>query len=147
MKAEPIDVMKRMLGEAGFDFEDPDPVTAWEVYKELVRARLQLKEGRILFRAGACGFRRPKYSFCLEFYLFFRVDYDGERVEEQLLLQLKCNLPSRFTLKKVPTSLCPRDYADLDDFFTTVERLDEFQMALSLTSWTCEISQEPVYYA
>jgi hypothetical protein len=48
------------------------------------------------------------------------IEGEGGRVRDLLVLSLACNLPRRFTLKKVPVTSRVSDFASLDDFFEAV---------------------------
>lgn len=156
MKPEPIEVVKRMLNEKGFDFDKPDPMTAWETCKEIVLARLHLAEINLLFRGGPFTCDCPKKTFCLEMCLFFGVYEEGMTSGGRVILHFQCRLPSGFkypmgfVLRNDSPTLSSGDVSffrhddGLERFFSRVERLAEFQIALSLTHWACEISQFPI---
>ncbi len=133
-----LDGLKRMLTEAEFSFDNPDPMLAWEVFKTFAREPLSLNDDRISFRAGREGLP-PRYKFGLAFRRAFWPEGKGGRVRDFLALAFECDMPRRFTLKKVPVILRVSDFASLDDFFEAVEHSYDFRLVATLSPWACEL--------
>ena len=131
-----------LLQERGFDFQNPDPVLAWEIFKECARAPLTNQkiqqiyfefyhdEGRDneLWIEYGCG--TEVYDGGVGFGCLLLCDVPTELIginktiwwnsEEE---QFRAEKGEVWTLKK---------------FFEAVEQAREFQMCMKLSDWTWE---------
>ena len=135
--------LKTLLAKAGFEKRYPDPGLAWQVFKQFSREAADCADDGFLFQAGCYDFTGESL-FYLDFVRQFTIeDETGEYDHmEQLHIEFVC--PPDPVLEKMQTSLWAYDFDDLDAFFSAVESMQAFQLALMYAGWKCEIYQEEI---
>ncbi|QDU96811.1 hypothetical protein Pla8534_46330 [Lignipirellula cremea] len=139
-EAEPT--LRRMLSEAGFDFSNPSPMLAWQVFKAFAGQPVKCADDGLLFECGVYEFTgEPLFHFdlCRQFEIEVNGEYDHM---EQLHCRLTCK-PTE-ALKSLETNLWAYDFQSMPAFFDAVENLPEFKTAVAHPTWQCEVEQNEV---
>jgi hypothetical protein len=138
-----LSTFDRLLAEAGFDSERPDPVLAWRVFQAFTQIPVDCAEDGLLFECGTYDFTGEPL-FQLSFTRQFTHEEDGEYAGME---QLSCTIyyaPAP-ELQVLKTTLWSFDCPLLDEFFARVEGLTEFQIPTRrFTPIRAEIDQEEV---
>ena len=137
--------LRNMLVKNGLDFSEPDPLLAWEVFKQFVQLPLSqagVTDG-VLFQCGVFDFT-GKALFYLDFvrqYEFSDVHGGYDHIE-----QVHCELTAfpAVELKQLRTNLWAEECSSLQDFFRQVESLREFQVAVQHSPYVLDISRAHV---
>ena len=97
--------LKTMLLESGFDFEEPDPQLAWEVFKSFAQEPVESAREGILFQCGVFGFGATQKRFYLDFVRQFELEAGNGEYDhmEQLHCEFICEPNSE--LEKVEKNL------------------------------------------
>jgi hypothetical protein len=128
-----LERLKRMLTEAGFSFDDPDPMLVWEIFRAFAREPVAANNDIVFFTAREVDLP-PRDVFGLEFKRAFG---EWSRDRDLLILELVCTCQGQYTFKTWPVTLRSRDFASLDDFFEAVEFSQAFRLASTLSPWVC----------
>lgn len=138
-------VLRNMLVQNGLDFSNPDPLLAWEIFKQFVQLPISqpgVTEG-VLFQCGVFDFTGQDL-----FYLDFvrQYEFSDEDGEYDHMEQVHCELNALPTseLELINTNLWAEDCDSLQDFCTQVESMNEFQVAVQHRPYTLEVSHEEV---
>lgn len=116
---------EEMLIKAGFDFEHPDLKTAWNVFKEFLKIKVDCVEDCCYFECGVGDFTGQSL-FYWDLVRQFDLEEDGEYDHtEQLHIEARFKLDS--CLERIEESVWSSDYDSLDEFITEVEQLTEFK--------------------
>lgn len=138
-EAEPQ--LRRMLSEAGFSFQKPDPLKAWEVFKAFVREPVDCSHDGVLFECGVYDWTGQGERFYFGFVRQFSIDVDGE-YDHMEQLHCKFNCPPLADSNSLVTNLWLETFGDdYDRYFKAVESLPEFRQGLRLSGWECKIEQ------
>jgi len=140
-------ILGEMLAENGLDYSDPDPLLAWEVFKKFVQEPISdpgVTEG-VLFQCGVFKFTdEGEDLFYLDFVRqYWFSDSDGEYDHTE---HVHCELKASPTpqLRRIETNLWAEECTPLQQFFSQVEALHEFQIAVQHRPYTLEVSHERV---
>jgi hypothetical protein len=137
--------LRNLLVEHGLNFSAPDPLVAWEAFKQFLLLPI-VEEGitdGALFQCGVFNFTGANL-FHLDFVRQYEYsDADGEY---ESMEQVHCELMAHpsVDLKRIKTNLWLEDCASLQDFFNQVESLPEFQVAIRHSPYTLDVSHEQV---
>lgn len=119
---------RHMLREAGFSEQRPDALLAWRVFKEFAEVPVECSEDALLFQCGVYNFT-GRDLFHFGFVRQFTFEEDGEYDHME---QLDCSLlfEPDAKLQQLETNLWSYDFSSAEEFFSAVEVLPEFSMAL-----------------
>ena len=131
---------RAMLYDASFDPLNPTPLLAWETFKSFMRESVDCADDGVLFECGVFSFTGEDL-FYLEFVRQFSFNDDAGEYEH--MEQLHCTFTCAPTdeLVKIQKNLWGYDFESLDEYFSAVENLREFQIATSQTGWKFELQQ------
>ena len=134
--------LRQLLLDAGFSFERPDPLKAWEVFKRFVREPVDCADDGVLFECGVYDFMGQGDRFYFSFVRQFSIDVNGEYDHmEQLRCEFSCPPVPQST--EICTNLWLYDYAgNYDQYFKAVESLPQFQHGAIHAGWECTLEQE-----
>ena len=140
-EAEPT--LRKMLDQAGFSFDRPDPANAWTVFKAFVREPVQCIHDGVLFQCGVYNWSGTEL-FTLDFVRQFVIESDDTFDHtEELHLTLTC--PPKADSGKLRARLWMENFErNRTGFFSAVETRKEFQQGLRYTGWTCKLQQHEV---
>lgn len=119
---------RRMLYEAGFSGQQPDALLAWRVFQEFAAVPVDCAEDALLFQCGVYNFTGRELFHC-GFVRQFTFEEDGEYDHME---QLDCSIlfESDAELHQLKTNLWSYDFDSFQAFFSGVEALREFSVAL-----------------
>ena len=135
--------LKDLLGKAGFDNGNPDPKLAWQVYKQFARERVSCADDDLLFQAGSYRFTGEDL-FYFDFVRQFTIEDQDGNYDHMEQLHIEFTRQPDQLLKKIKIDLWADDIDHSGSFFSTVESMSEFQLAISYPDWKCNIYQEQV---
>ncbi|NMM63618.1 hypothetical protein HBE96_13220 [Clostridium sp. P21] len=137
---EAKEILIRMLNEAGFNFDSPNPKLAWKTFKEFFNTKVDCADDALLFQCGGYDFTGENL-FYLEFVRQFVFETDGEYDHmEQLRFTLYFKTVTE--LKELETNLWSYDCDSVDEFFSKVENMNYFKMLIeNYVSVKCEVKQ------
>lgn len=141
--SEAISTFDRMLAEAGFDSERPDPLRAWEVFKAFAAIPVECADDGLLFQCGTYTFS-GREQFHFNFTRQFTHEEDGEYAGME---QLDCTIYYEPTpeLRALQVNIWSYDSVSLAQFFARVEALPEFRLVTGAhTPVRAEVDQENV---
>jgi hypothetical protein len=140
-EAEPT--LRKMLDQAGFSFEHPDPAKAWKVFKAFVRTPVNCVHDGVLFQCGVYDWSGTEL-FTLDFVRQFVIESEDmfDRTEE-LHLTLTC--PPQPDSASLRAKLWMANFeSNRNHFFAAVESCTEFRRGLGHSGWTCRLQQHEV---
>ncbi|MGM0806365.1 MAG: hypothetical protein ACQET8_16600 [Bacillota bacterium] len=130
--------LKDKIGE---DAEDIKKV--WRTFKDFCKEPVEGEEDKeILFQCGFYDFTGEEL-FHFDFVRQFTV-YDEDEYPEMEQLHCEFLFKPTVELRKLEVSEWSMDFAELDDFFNHLEKLQAFNIPLNLKPIKVEIYQEQV---
>lgn len=138
-----LETLDRMLREAGFDSDLPDPLVALRVFRAFADIPVECADDRFLFQVGIYSFSAPE-QFSLDLTRQFAHEEGGEYIGME---QLHCTIYYEPTaeLRTLERNLWSSECASVAEFFERVSEMREFQIPLrSGTPLRAEIAQEEV---
>ena len=141
--SEALDRFGRMLADAGFAADRPDPLLALRVFAAFAAVPVACADDALLFHAGTFSFTGPPL-FQLGFTRQFTHEEDGEYAGME---QLHCTVYYEPTheLRACEATLWSSDCPSRDEFFARVEAMPAFQIpARGHAPLRAEIDQENV---
>ena len=134
---------RKMLDQAGFSFDRPDPALAWKVFKSFVRLPVNCAHDGVLVQCQVYDWS-GKELFTLDFFRQFTIDLDdGFDHIEQLHCTFTC--PPTVESRKLKMSLWLENFdGHPENFFAAVESCTEFRRGLQHSGWTCRLQQHDV---
>jgi hypothetical protein len=138
-----LETLDRMLREAGFDSELPDPLVALRVFRAFAEIPVECADDRFLFQVGIYSVSAPE-QFSLDLTRQFAHEEDGEYIGME---QLHCTIYYEPTaeLRTLENNLWSSECASVAEFFERVAEMPEFQIPLrSRTPLRADIAQEEV---
>lgn len=115
-----------LLQKAGFSAVKPDPVVAWNIFKEFSKVKVDCADDSLLFQCGVYNFTGEDlfhWSLVRQFSFEKHGEYDHMEQLECVIYYAPC-----LELKNIETNLWSSDCDSIDDFFKRVENLKEFQI-------------------
>src|SRR5262245_61808092 len=120
--------MRHRLLEAGFNFDQPDPALAWEVFKAFAEEPVECDDS-YLFWEAADGY----FDFVRE----FAEDRDTAIWCEQMTIHFTSPPPDHQGIQ--PVAVFSRDHANYEEFYKAVESRVEFRTGLEFGHWLAEV--------
>lgn len=132
--------LRQLLSVSSFDFDAPNPMLGWQVFKDFVQEPVVTFDDGVLFQAGVYEFTGSEqfhFDFTRQFSIHDAKDeYDHM---EQLSLLFLCDPNEK--LRQIKTNRWAYDFPSLEAFFAEVESMDAFQSAMTINQWRCRVSQ------
>ena len=122
---------QHLLRDVGLDFSQPDLLLAWKGFQQVAFLPVVCESDYLLFQVG--NFKGESY---FDFARSFKLrDSEEEDViwYEQLHIEFLTKQP--YMLEGATVESWSFDFGTYAEFFATVEKLPEFQAALSVPNW------------
>ena len=134
------DRLRQLLAESGFDFNNPNPMLGWQVFKQFVQEPVAVADDGVLFQLGVYEFTGSEQCH-FDFTRQFSVDDEKGEYDhmEQLSFLFLCDPTEK--LRQIETNRWAYDFPALEAFFAEVEGMEAFQMAMAQDKWHCRVSQ------
>lgn len=133
----------RMLAQAGFSEQKPDPLLAWQTFQAFSAVPVDCAGDDLLFQCGVYGFTGRElfhFGFVRQF------TFEEEDGEYGGMEQLDCAVlfePDP-ELRTLETSLWSSEFDSAEEFFAAVEALPEFQALRGRTPVGLELVHDEV---
>jgi hypothetical protein len=121
--------IRRRLLKAGFDFDKPDPRSAWEIFKAFAAEPVECHDSYLLWEAA-----NDYFDFVREFQHY---PESGAVWFEQLTIHFTCSPPDSLGVQ--PVVVFSQHYPDYETFFQAVEARPEFRKGLAFGRWSAEL--------
>jgi hypothetical protein len=135
--------LQKLLSKADFNRSSPEPEIAWQVYKQFSDQKAGCEDNRFFVQLGCYRFT-GELLFYLDFVRQFSIYSDDGEYDHMQQLHIEFTRKPDEALKKIDTNLWAYDFDRLDSFFTAVENMKEFQLAIHYSGWKCEIYQHKI---
>jgi len=137
---EAKELLIKMLNESTFNFDSPNAKLAWETFKKFLNTKIDCADDGTLFQCGVYRFAGEDL-FYLEFVRQFSLEEDGE-YHHMEKLRFRLDFKSNTELKDLKTNLWSYDCNSIDEFFSKVENMNQFNIPIeNYVSFQCEIEQ------
>jgi hypothetical protein len=121
--------MRRHLQDAGFDFDRPDPVLAWTVFKGHASDPVECHDSYLFWEAAD-----DYFDFVREFQHY--TDNDVVWYEQLTIHFTRASDPGASIR---PVVVFSRDHVDYDAFFHAVEGRPEVAKGIAFRGWLAEL--------
>ncbi|MBP1920891.1 hypothetical protein [Youngiibacter multivorans] len=138
-----LDVLNEMLNESGFDFDNPNPKLAWDVFKEFSNIKVDVSDDALLFQCGEYDHTgETLFHFELVRQFSFEVDEEYDHMEQ---LRLTIYYKPNEELKGLDKTVWTYDYNSKDEFFNELEKIDSIRIPLEkYVPFAAETDQEEI---
>lgn len=135
--------LKTSLSKGGFDSNSPDPKIAWQIYKRFSQKKVACGDNGFLVQLGCYSFT-GELLFYLDFVRQFSIYSEDGEYDYMEQLHIEFTRKPDEELKKIDTNLWAYDFDSLRSFFSAVENMREFQLAINYSGWKCDIYQHVI---
>ncbi|HEY8911668.1 MAG TPA: hypothetical protein VIM51_15590 [Desulfosporosinus sp.] len=123
---EAIGYLEKMLKRAGYNFSNPNPRLAWDVFKEFFsKTEVRCTEDTLFFECGVFGFTGEDL-FYLEFVRQFSLNDDEGEYDHREQLQFTIFFKPCEELEKLKMNKWSFDFNSFDEYFEYIESLESF---------------------
>jgi len=127
---EAISYVEKMLKKAGYNFDNPDPELAWNVFKEFfLKTEVECTEDALLFECGTYDFTGEDL-FYLVFVRQFSLNDHEEEYDHTEQFHFIIYYKACEELEKLKISKWSFDCNSFDEYFQYIESLEAFKVPL-----------------